>query len=81
MRTMGDGARCLVCIKWADSDGAHSFTAIRKGGKVRYVDPQDPSRDASGFFDRAAEGNFSNWILRIDNNGFTEDAKDCFRKS
>lgn len=66
MREWGDGARGLVRIHWIRTrNAAHFFMAINEGGTIRYVDPQDPSRNAESHFDRAAMK--GNWIMRIDN--------------
>ena len=66
MREWGDGARGLVRMHWIRTrNAAHFFMAINEGGTIRYVDPQDPSRNAESHFDRAAMK--GNWIMRIDN--------------
>ena len=82
MAIWGDGARAEVRIGWKGRRGCgHVFMAIQENGKTRFVDPQEPSRDASSFFAFAATrgNNAFHWLLRIDDNEFTEEAKRCFR--
>lgn len=71
------GARYLLRIRWKRSQDAHFFMARKTSGGMVYEDPQNPQRDASSFFDRAAR--VGNYCLRIDNREFTDAVKDCVK--
>lgn len=80
MAEWGDGARAEIRIGWKRARCGHVFFAMQRDGRTIYLDPQNPSTDASRYFDRAAPRgrNANHWILRIDNNEFTDEAKRCF---
>ena len=76
-----EGARYLLRIRWRGGrpNDAHCFMARKTSGGMVYEDPQNPQRDASKFFDRAAR--VGNWCLRIDDREFTSDIADCVKPS
>lgn len=82
MAEWGDGARAEVRVKWKKSRWGHVFMAIQENGKTLFVDPQNPSADVASYFGKmSTRGRWSQpWILRVDNNEFTEEAKRCFVK-
>lgn len=83
MSSEPDGSRFLIRIKWPGGarTGAHFFMAEKDADGIHYSNPQDPSKDAAEFFNRAAVGRHRNWILRIDDREFTPQAGDAFQPS
>lgn len=51
MREWGDGARAQIVVKWNKVDEGHTFIAEQRNGRTAFLDPQDPSEDARGFFE------------------------------
>jgi SPP1 gp7 family putative phage head morphogenesis protein len=49
LNAMPEGARCGVIVKWKGQNSGHTFVAEKEGGEIKYIDPQDPTRDASKF--------------------------------
>ena len=58
------GARFVIYAKW-NRDEAHVFVAEKTAGGIRYVDPQNPSINASEYFAQGQPGCFG--LLRTDN--------------
>ena len=81
MKEWGNGARAEIRIGWSRRKFGHVFFAVQENGNTHYVDPQHPQSNASAYFARAAKSgrNAKHWILRTDNNEFTEEAKRCFQ--
>ena len=81
MAEWGDGARAELRIGWEGLRWGHVFVAVQENGSTKFLDPQNPTKDASQYFALAATrgGNAFHWMLRIDNNEFTDEAKRCFR--
>lgn len=66
-----DGARYSVYIKWKSARSAHVFIAEKVNGVVQYLDPQDNTEDASGYFARGSRGKFG--FFRMDDKPITTD--------
>ena len=67
-----DGSRYTIYVKWKGrSTGAHVFVAEKENGVVRYIDPQNGSMDASGYFERGSAGRFG--YFRMDDKQLTTD--------
>lgn len=67
-----DGSRYTIYVKWKGrSTGAHVFVAEKENGVVRYLDPQNGSKDASGYFKKGSAGGFG--YFRMDDKQLTTD--------
>lgn len=67
-----DGSRYTIYVKWKGrSTGAHVFVAEKENGVVRYLDPQNGSMDASGYFKKGSAGGFG--YFRMDDKQLTTD--------
>ena len=67
-----DGSRYTIYVKWkARRNSAHVFVAEKENGVVRYIDPQNGSMDASGYFKRGSAGGFG--YFRMDDKQLTTD--------
>ena len=74
MQSYGDGARAIVHV--AKGREGHVFIAENKGGKIVYIDPQ-----INGRYTKLSLRKVSNSaITRIDNQDFTEYAKNAFTR-
>ena len=78
MKGWGDGARAEIAVDWKNKNDGHVFVAEQRNGKTHFIDPQTGSEDCSEYFDRIKTRGAKQYILRIDNNEFTELAKECF---
>jgi hypothetical protein len=75
MLKMGNGAKCIVRIKWKSS-GAHFFIAENIKGNIFYTDPQDLSRKASEhFLEAGGRTPGDNWIYRFDGVRFSNEGR------
>ena len=66
-----DGARYSIYIRWKRSHSAHVFIAEKQNGIIRYIDPQDGTMDASGYFANGSRGKFG--FFRMDDKPLTTD--------
>lgn len=51
MDAWGENSRAVVFVQWDGRKIGHYFTAVNENGKVKFINPQDPSSDAEKFFD------------------------------
>lgn len=74
MKSYGDGARSIIHV--SNSKGGHVFIAENKGGKIYYIDPQ-----LNGRYTRLDLSMVSQVrVTRIDNQQFTDYAKNAFTR-
>lgn len=81
MAQWGDGARCEIFVAWKRNHGnGHFFVAEQVDGHTVFYDPQSDKANYDPFNWIATRGRYRNshWILRTDNNEFTDVAKRCF---
>ena len=81
MAQWGDGARCEVRVAWKGAQGnGHVFVAEQVNGQTVFYDPQSNTVNYNPFDRISTRGRYRNshWILRTDNNEFTDVAKRCF---
>ena len=74
MQSYGDGARAIVQV--TKGREGHVFIAENKGGKIIYIDPQINSR----YIKLSLREVSNSAITRIDNQDFTEYAKNAFTR-
>lgn len=74
MKSYGNGSRAIVRIR--KGRNGHVFIAENKNGKVQYVDPQTNKRYNKVTFNHVSNAA----IIRIDNQAFTEYAKNAFTR-
>lgn len=75
MKQYGAGSRAIIRVSKANGSG-HVFIAENVGGKITYVDPQTNSRYRDLNLSRVSNAA----VVRIDNQQFTEYAKNAFTR-
>lgn len=81
MAKWGNGTRCEIFVAWKGNNGnGHFFVAEQIDGQTVFYDPQSNTTNYDPFNRIATRGKYRNrhWILRTDNNEFTDVAKRCF---
>ena len=74
MKSYGNGSRAIIQIR--KGRNGHVFIAENKNGKVQYIDPQTNER-----YNKVSFKHVSNVsVIRIDNQSFTEYAKNAFTR-
>ena len=74
MQSYGDGARAIIHV--SNSRGGHVFIAENKSGKIIYIDPQINGRYTKLDLKKVS----SSAITRIDNQDFTDYARNAFTR-
>ena len=74
MDQWGDGSIAIVRVRFS-MGGGHVFIAERENGKVRFVDPQNGSTDASGYFERVYGSGIE--LMRVDDLEFSSLVHGC----
>lgn len=75
MKSYGNGARAIITVNKSNGNG-HAFIAEYHSGKVSYIDPQTNSRYTKLNLSKVA----SSTVTRVDNQKFTEYAKNAFTR-
>lgn len=75
MRQWGDGARCVITVKWENAKAGHAFVAEQVGDETRFYDPQTGEMDASYYFQMVEWGRTR--VARVDCLKPSELVKEC----
>ena len=67
VKSWGDGSIGVIYVEWSKNQYAHTFNVENVNGKVRFVDAQDGTTDASGYFKKIRANNNTTWLSRVDN--------------
>lgn len=74
MKNYGDGSRAIISV--SKGRNGHVFIAENKGGKIYYIDPQINGKYTKLNLSRVSRAS----VTRIDNQNFTEYAKNAFAR-
>lgn len=74
MKSYGDGSRAIIHV--SKGRNGHVFIAENKGGKIHYIDPQTNERYTGLSLSKVTRAA----VTRIDNQQFTEYAKNAFTR-
>lgn len=80
MKGWGDGARAEISVSWKGSNSGHVFVAEQRTGETFFINQQSNDVDCSSYFTKVAGHGWQQGILRIDNNEFSDVAKECFTR-
>lgn len=67
VKNWGHGSIGIVYVQWAKNQEAHVFNVENVNGKVRFIDAQDGTTDASGYFKHIKANPDTTYISRVDN--------------
>ena len=71
MKSWGNGSRAVIDVEWKNG-GEHAFIVENDGGNIKYLDPQDGTKNASYYFTNTKKGTYG--LRRLDNAIFSKKA-------
>ena len=72
---MGDGARCEICVVWADNGSGHVFMAEQVDGETIFLDPQSNKVYDDSVFDKVTKSYTK--YFRVYDIDFNDNILDC----
>lgn len=79
LKNWGDGAIGLVSVAWQGRQSAHIFVAMNDNGVIKWIDPQNPSRNAGEYVKNGVIQPWYTKMIRVDDKPFTHWVHEAIR--